>query len=351
MSFTIVSAPNVGDPTRQDTFAVPVIDDLNFLNGVLQIAKGSGIINGSFELDTPPNSDLAPIEWTLNLSSGNTCKIENTSSNVHHGGQAFSMTNPGGVSGGVSITSSDYYTIGEEDRVAFYWWMFSTVATTTNTVYVNWFDYSGTALSTTTLYNFSSGNPTSWQHFSFSVQAPTGARYFNLEFVGVNSTTAGTTYWDGISYEVLADPNYVVFNSVGAINYIPSRGVTKAKIILVGGGCGGNSAAGGNTSISGGTLVARGGPTTSSGQLVPQFAGTGGGAGWIQFGSSGATNTLFNVASQSTGASNGGGYAGEVSIGYIYVNEGVAVSGTIGAGGIGSSIGYNGLIIIEEMIG
>ena len=345
MPFVTITPPIVGQPTQLDLFAIPVIDDLNYLNGALSISKGSGIINGSFEIDAAPNSNTPPTEWNVTAQGGDTYKIENTSGNVHHGGQAFSCTAPVSNPGGVLITTADYYLIGEEDRLVFYWWMMSTVANVTNTVTAKWYDLDENYLSSTVLYTSSSVNPTTWTHFSVSAQAPTGARFFTLSFMGVNSSVAGTTYWDGISYEVSSQPNFIVFTGAGTVNYYPSRGVSFCKVTCVGSGCAGNSAAGANTYIGG--INARGGPTTSSGVLLPIL-----GSNSVQFGSSNANNGFFQGAANGSGSSNGGGYAGEVAQGYMSVAEGLDQIGSIGApGNTGPTQGYAGCIIIEEMLG
>lgn len=345
--------PNLGDPTRLP-WAQNVDGDLLYLYGLLQIAKGTGIINGSFELDTAPNTNLAPINWALNLSAGNSCAIVTTAANVEHGAQSFSATNPGGITGGVTITNSDFYAIGELDRLYIEWWMKTSVATTTNQVYCIFYDASQALVSTSTLYNASSGNPTAWTHFGYCFSAPTTARFFKLQFVAVNSATAGTTYWDGINY--LADRNSgaVVFQGAGTYTYIPRAGVSMIDADLYGAGGGGAGGAatfagnagtaGGDTYVSNAAYKARGGApgagfATGGGagpagaQLNPVAITTGSPLG-LQYGN---TKTAA-VAGQTSGAGAAGGNGGANWMG-LAGGAGAAASGN---GVAGASYGCGG---------
>jgi microcystin-dependent protein len=79
--------------------------------------------------------------------------------------------------------------------------MKSTVATVTNAVKVRFFDRTETLVSTVTVWSSATANPTSWTQKAFSLIPPANARYFKIIIEGVNSTTAGTAYWDGFDVQ------------------------------------------------------------------------------------------------------------------------------------------------------
>jgi hypothetical protein len=316
--------PNLGDPTRLALY-LAMIGDLNYLFALLQIAKGTGIINGSFEIDAAPNSNVAPSNWVLNLGSGNSCQLENTAANVHHGGQAFSGTNPGANVGGVTLTTGDFYALGELDRVFIEWWFKTSVATTTNQAYIIWYDYAQNLVSTTTLYNLSAGNPTAWAHYGFEASAPTTARFFKLQFVLVNSTTAGTSFIDGIVAEPRNATDASVFQGAGTYLYFPRKGGTKVLGRLYGAGAGG----GGGGATFNGNAGGAGGSTyiIDVGKLAR--GGAAGGVG-ISTGAGGAAGVQVSTPLMTTGN----------PLGLQYANSQTAA--TAGASGGGGGAGGNG---------
>jgi hypothetical protein len=405
-----MNPPSIGQGTYLDVFAAPVLTELNALIAQLQIGQEINISNGSFENGSGAN--VAPQNWILALASGNSCNIETIAANVQDGAQSFSMTTPGSVSGGVSLTTSDYYAIGELQKLTFSWWMQSTIATIGNSVYVQFFDNTQTLISTSTLYNNSTTNDTAWAWKTVNFTAPTGARFFKLQLVGVNNATAGTVYWDGID---------VIFQNQPATSFSGSQQVSMftasgtytprsqfVRCLVLGGGGGGsavdslgNGAVGSPSYVLSSSFLARGGnggvgsggqgiggakvaPITSytGGAFGLQCgnmagisgnssgaAGAGGGDYW---GSSGGTAGNSSSHNGGTPAANsggggggawftsvnwggGGGASGEYAEWVILVTPGVAFPVVVGAGGAGATglsstagSGASGLVIIID---
>lgn len=318
MPYSSITSPAVGDPTRKDTFADIVVSNLDFLNAQLQLALNQGgIPNGSFEVGTGANT--APSGWGLNVASGNSSSFETSAANTRHGAQAFSMTNPGGVSGGVTLESEDFIPFAQDQELKLYWLLKSTSATTRNQVFVKWYSEAEALISTTTVYDASSGNPTSWTFMGQSITPPSGSKFFKVTITGVNNSTAASSYWDGISVGPVIRPRIVTFLASGT--YTPTPGVTAARARLIGGAGGGG--AGQNAG-------------SSSGQVV-------GGSGGISYVGSDATLCARGGNGGQIGVSGNGGAAIPANyIGYPFMNYG-ALAGqdhkaSVGTGGNGGTV-------------
>ena len=334
MAFIAITAPSVGDPTRLDTFASPVVNNLLYLYGAIPSPSTALLANGSFEANTVTNA--APAGWTLTtLATSNTCQTETSAANTRHGKQAFSMTTPGGITGGCVITSS-LGICSESEAFFLRWLMKSSVATITNSVSISFYDQAGTFISTTTVWSASSGNATSWQPFMSPINPPAGARQFAVILTGVNSTTAGTVYWDGVECDAIArGVRTAVFTATG--NFIPPSDTDniEADILAAGGGGGGGggmytSGVGANGSAGGvggdswvgvSTNKARGG-------LGGNF---GGGNNTTTPGSAGAAVAYTFVSSVTAGLIQFGSMALAGTAGVVGVTNG-------GAGGLGGAV-------------
>ena len=377
MPFVTQTPPNLGDPTRLSSFALAVISNLNYLYGQVGSLNGAGIINGSFEAG---NGNI-PNNWQLSIASGNSAALVTTAAYVRDGSQSYSMTTPGATSGGVQITTGDFYRIGELQELIFGWWNLNTAATILNEVMVLWYDNTQTALGGTpftTLYSNSTSNPTSWTYFVAPVQAPTGARYFKLQILGVNNGVAGTAYWDGVTYSMQGRGQRGVVLTSSASVMIPSN---SDGIVFEGWGGGGGGSYGGSGAngtattavVNGLTYTARAGrgapnASTPGGGLTPVIYSNG-----VQFGTVGGTVGNPNIPNaappfQNAAGSNyngqantgqgGGTYTGATGSSGEYAKFFIpitsqfpnAVAVTVGAGGNGDNPGQNngatGLAII-----
>ncbi len=392
--YVVIVPPVVGDPTRLQAFALAVIGDLDDLNARLSLIGVGGVSNGSFEIGT--GADTAPASWDLSIAAGNHTAFETSAANTRHGKQAFSTTNNSGASGGVTLTTSDYIPWAVDYTLRLAWLMKSSVATTTNTVQVSWYDEAQVFISTTTVYTAATGNPTAWTPFQYDIPAPAGTKFYKVILIGVNSTTNGTTYWDGVRADIGKPVAVTVKTATGT--YTPVT--PKLKVRMGGGGGGGqgtadaNATAGGDTWFGVSTQKALGGTAGNGGGLKGAEVAPSISAGLVNYGSYSATSksgdlggdgghgvTTWSyrrvipgggVGSGGTAAaanSGGGGSGGGATTGgsadgggggqagvcveyFLDVVAGIPYTVTIGAGGAGSGnggAGGSGWMIIEEV--
>lgn len=330
MAFTAITKPAVGDPTRKDTFADQVIDDLDYLYGAAAASGGGRILNGSFESGSAANT--APANWTMTLASGNSTAFETTAANVAHGAQSFKMTTPGSITGGVALEANDFGILGEGQVLNFSWYMKSTVAGILNTVAVNWYDRAGSLISTTTLYT-STANATSWTYYNYAATAPANARFFKLVVTGVNNATAGSVYWDG--FECRTGPLYLrTVYTTGSGTHTYQKWTNRIKVT----GCGGGG--GGGKRTDGATPAGSGGSTT----LGSIFTATGGTPGGSNSGATGGAGAGPAAGSYSSGllkfgSKSGGDGASYTSAAADGVGKGLGGGGRgFGAGGDGANV-------------
>lgn len=139
MPFVVITDPAVGETLEVDTFGKPVLDNLEFLNDeISSFSTGvAAIKNGSFETGTGANT--APSSWDLTITSGNSTDFETSAVNTIDGRQAFSMTNPGAVSGGVTLESTDFIIGSEKNPFVLQWFLKSSIATSKITINVKFF--------------------------------------------------------------------------------------------------------------------------------------------------------------------------------------------------------------------
>lgn len=393
--FVTITPPAVGDPTELDSFADPILDNQNELIARVDGAGSiSGIPNGSFELGSA--ADTAPSGWDLVIAAGNSTAFDTDTADTRHGRQSFSMTTPGSITGGVSLTSSAFLFCAEGLPLQISWLMKSSVATITNAVKVQWYDETEALISTDTLYSSSTANSTSWQENAFVATPPAGAKLYKIVVEGVNSTTAGTVHWDGFSLKLLLPMKAPeVFVTPGSTTYTTSPVAKKLKVTMkAGGGGGGEGATAGANGNAGGPGLkswfnTSGQGTRDSGGGTGGFSdGSQSGGGVAQAGSYSAG--LFRMgtgpgnysqgegsvawtggASQGSGfgqggqggpgtadaGGGGGGAEGEMAILWIDVTPNTIYDLVVGAGGAGGTgaagsdgvAGIGGYVIVEEV--
>lgn len=335
MSFVTAVAPIVSDPTRQE-WAQMVSDNLNYLASVSSGSSGvPTLVNGSFEVGS---GAADPVGWVGARAAGNTTAITTTAADVQHGIQGIKMVTPGGISGGVTLTSDQFYICANGLPFVAAWFIKSTLATTSVSVQIRWYDIAGSVVTTTTLYTATTGIPAAWTLMTALCTPPATAKQFKLILTGVNTTAAASVYWDGITL-LQYNPSINTVYLSGSGNHTTGPLTQRLKITFraAGGGgggggqaaiTGGNGGTGGDTSFNGST--ARGGAPGLGGGPA---SGPTPGAGGAGVSASYASN-LFRMGSLSgTAASTVTGAArnGEL-LGY----GGAGGNGTAGGQGGGS---------------
>lgn len=166
-----------------------------------------GVLNGSFEnLD---GSDPANI--TVTPTGDGSYAIDTDAADTVHGYRSLLMT-ANSQDDTVVVEWDDYTPCEAGERIAVDFSCKLSAATLGLKVEILWWYYNGAAFvaATTpdeTLYDASTGNPTSWQTFKFQAVAPSGAnpaKYYTLRFTfSSNVTTAtGTCHLDNIASRV-----------------------------------------------------------------------------------------------------------------------------------------------------
>ena len=152
------------------------------------------IVNGSFETDS--DNDNTPDNWDLTSYSGSTNQL--ITSDQAHGAKAMNFISTG--SGGGFVISSDYMLVDELASYNVSFSLKSSVADIRNVVEVVWYDSSFSELSTTTVYDESTGNPTSWARKNKQISPASTAVYAKIRLTGGHSgdSTAGNTSFDNV---------------------------------------------------------------------------------------------------------------------------------------------------------
>lgn len=171
--------------TTIDTFT-----DIN-PSAATEVTTPNLVQNGSFENIT---SSL-PDNWTQSLYTGGTGVQDADSA---HGKYSWKFTSVG--SGGGYI-DSDSFNVTEGRPVLLWWEMKSSVVDVRNVVQVLWYDDADSLVSTTSAYDDSTTNPTSWTRKYYNAAPPATAIYAKIRLFGCHSSdaTPGSTYYDGVT--------------------------------------------------------------------------------------------------------------------------------------------------------
>lgn len=158
--------------------------------------SNSDVPNGSFEIDS--DSDGIPDNWTQNLYPGGSASIDSTTQ--ASAGKSRKFTSPGGAGNGGGYDDSDYVPCNELRIVNLSFSHKSSVADIHNQVILRWYDSAKAYISSTTIYDDDTSNPTSWTHFIRGAMPAAGARHFKARYVYANSdnATAGSAWFDDI---------------------------------------------------------------------------------------------------------------------------------------------------------
>ena len=169
-----------------------VVNDNNTLKDSDRFNK---VVNGDFE-DTTVSSTL-PDEWTITLYTGGTGVIDST--DRHSGVKSLKFTSTG-TGGGYAVTDN-FIACSPDIPVNCNFSIKSSAADVRNLVEVLWYTSAQVLDSTTTLYDDSTTNPTSWTAKSIAANPPSTAYYCKLRLTGCHSSdaTTGSTWFDNVA--------------------------------------------------------------------------------------------------------------------------------------------------------
>lgn len=354
MSYTSITPPNQGDPTRKALIDALIANDVFFysiIGGILSFV----LPNGSFELWTNNGSEDLPDNWTRTLYTGGAFVLTGDGrpdTECHHGKVAVKFTSPGGAgNGGGFLETSDYLECTPLRPFILSWLTRSTAAGVRNKVTVQWFTAARVTISTVELWS-SANNPTSWQQIFAGAIPPATARYCKIKLVGCEntSTTAGSCYFDDVRVGLPEFRHVVTLDEAGNYAWTCPTGVTCVLALLLGpgGGAGGHNTGTTGDGGGGGGALCMVAATVSPGTAYTLHVGTGGSGGVAGAGTPAAGNDDPTTA---FGGSAGGGLRGTGSAAGVPGNGGaggaatggfINISGGNGSNGVGSDGGNGG---------
>lgn len=165
-------------------------------------AQRSLVLNYSFEDDD--DGDGVPDNWTVTLYTGGTQTLDTSAGGQIHGAKAIKFTSTG-TGGGYA--ESELFLVHEAESVTATWAMKSSDAGVRNLVELVWYDRAQSVLSTSSIYDDSTTNPTSFTDKNGTATAPANARFAKIRLTGCHSSdaTVGSTWFD----DVRISPGYV----------------------------------------------------------------------------------------------------------------------------------------------
>lgn len=324
----------IGDPTKKSHYDA-ISTWITYLNSQLGIVNSAGSIltNGSFETDSDSNG--VPDGWTKTTQTGGSGELTGnglTDTACNSGNRAWKCTSPGGGSNGGCEMQSGFFEVSPLRPLAISWMWYSTAATTANKVEIDYYDASQTFVSPTiTVFSQSASNPSAWAPGFGLTTPPATARFAKITIIGCDSSssTAGSTYWDGIVVTPIDFKRRIEFHGISTSARAwtwkaPATGVY--RITCIGGGGAGAGATSSTRQPGGG-----------SGQLARSVVTLTAGTGYaISVGGGGA-----GVSGGSGSAGGDSTFASTVIIGKG--GSGGAIGGSAGAGGTGGT----GVILID----
>jgi hypothetical protein len=181
------------DVSVYDSAAV-LIDSFSNINPATTSSSNEAnlITNGSFEMGA---SVTAPDGWVRDIPySGGTSEQDTDSSHGVYSWKFVSAGNGGGV-----LTSESFFNVTKGRSILLSWMMKSSVADIRNVVEVLWYDDADAYISSSTAYDNSTTNPTSWTLKHYTELPVSTAVKAKIRITGAHSSdaTAGTVRFDG----------------------------------------------------------------------------------------------------------------------------------------------------------
>lgn len=310
-----------------------------------QSSLENGFWNGSFEVDV--DGDGIPDHWTRTLLTGAVDannQIVTGAGNSIHGSNGFKTTVPNTAgNGGASLTTNDFREVDGGTNYLLSFWMKASSATMHNRVEVAWYDEAKALLSTVTVFNNLTTNPTSWQRMPVFIVSPATAGFAKVILTGGvagAATVNCNTLWDDFRLERHAFRHKVELDVAGNHTWIsPVSGPIKVTCVGAGGGAtfGGGPAFGNGGGGGGGTAVSA--LYATVGEKFPIVVGAGAAnanGGDTSFDGGVVIGEGGDAASVSTGGAGGG----TASVGDFTEFGGDGESATTSTGGAGGSSAF-----------
>jgi hypothetical protein len=265
-----LTKPTSGHSTKK-SLADDIIDDLNLLRS----GAGSGYVgdtfpNGSMENDTNGLPDL----WEFTPALNGDGVID--TNDAGDGASSFAITSPGGEGGGGELlypATGSHFSVSLGCTNYLKWLMKCSTATMRNVVEALYYDLDGVYVSSETLLDYSTGNPTSWKLFARKLTIPSTATQMSLKFNGgvLGHATGGIVHFDAVGFftPTLLGMEYI---DPTETTYACPENVVMGDIMAWGGGGGGHTL--GNHGLDG--TVGRFIRDLIGGTIYTVYAGAGG---------------------------------------------------------------------------
>lgn len=188
-------------------------------------SAGNWITNGSFESDT--DGDGIPDNWSITeYDATSTVELDDTTQ--EHGEVSLKFVSTG-LGGGIAETS--FFEVGKSETLYLTFKYKSSVVGVRNVAEISWYTAAQSLISTTTLLDDSTTNPTSFTKQTYQPVVPATGAYAKFKFYGCHSSdaTAGTTWLDDVylNWYPIIDEDTMVSDSV---NFAPTQQSVKAYV-------------------------------------------------------------------------------------------------------------------------
>lgn len=224
----------VHDSVGAQVYYNPTANQSGSTSGGGSTVLGTGLLNGSFEIDTTPG---VPDNWTLAPASNATIGV--VTSNQSHGAKSLEFTSNSAA--GAGLATSDRFDTSSGGSSDIRFTLRSTSANVLNIVSLRYYDASNNVLTTNVVYSNGTTNSIIFTDVLVTDKAPTGAVSMEVELSGVSSsgaTIVGSMWFDNVlidnsagTYLVGADGRVLeVFDFANSVNSIQmtsgSAGIT-----------------------------------------------------------------------------------------------------------------------------
>lgn len=176
---------------------VTVWTEDNYGSGLTPISSTQLSLVPNYSFDEATDDVDVPDDWTITPYTNGTQTLDSSAGNQIHGAKSLKFTSAG--SGG-GFAESAFFPVQEAVPVSVIVAMKSSVTDVRNVIEIIWYDRAQVSLSTSSLYDASTGNPTSWTDQSLTATPPSNARYAKIRLTGCHSSdaTTGSTWFDNV---------------------------------------------------------------------------------------------------------------------------------------------------------
>lgn len=238
MAFTTIDKErNEAGKALSQAWGDDVVDNLEFLNGLIGALESGQVLNGSFEINSNPDEPNLPDSWTRTLYPGGTGVIDTTS--PRSGAQIYKFTHPSGSGNGGGDLLSDFIECGPDRGYALEWVHWATVAGVHVTVRIKYYTAAQAFISNQDLFDASSGIVSSAFRYAEYLVIPLTARYMRVQLIGGDTDTdpgsSTDIYFDDVRFtsnRAFGPGEYTIATGAGGTS-VPGGGLVTVYSSIV----------------------------------------------------------------------------------------------------------------------